>query len=445
MLVDAEKERSGRRDEDFGAIDVAALLAQVTLEAPKGTVTVRGIVETLRPSYRPGMLWGILQGFEEQSTMSFQCPAADALRLKEHVILRGTLTAKKSTKHRRFDFELFGDRIGEWAPSEQVAIPLVTAERRKPKLSLERFLSKDTAKRLVLIGTKTAIQDAETTLDGDSRQILDGIVCTTGLDSLQTVIAEAAQKYDGLCLMRGGGDLESFATWNDSRLISALIDCGRPFYTALGHAHDLTLADKYADESFATASHFGSTYTEIRRALEEREKEQGRVDGIMRAYRKLKAESESAKAGGLDRNMAVFQDAIAELRQLPAALGKQAGQYIGVAVKASVQDDFRRPFEAAVGAAIQGPIADLNQATHHARDVMTKVARKSRFHTWTWLLSIFLLGVLIGGFGYHRVTLSRMDSVQDRLEIIQQQTAPAVSAPRSKSTNGKSVEGRRGR
>lgn len=199
--------------------------------------------------------------------MSFRCSLATAPRLlKEPVVLRGTLTAKRLNQHRGFDLELVGSRVGEWTPSESVTPQLVALERATPKLSLERFLSKDAAKRLVLIGTKRAIEDVETTLRRGSKQSLGTRVSTTGLENLQAVIAEVAQKYDGLCFVRGGGDPHSFTTWNDSRLIAALINCGKPFYTALGHSNDLTLADKYADESFGTPSDLGSACTEAWRA-----------------------------------------------------------------------------------------------------------------------------------------------------------------------------------
>lgn len=48
MAADTEKDNPGQRNEDFGAIDVTTLKEQVRLEAPRGTVTVRGIVERLQ-------------------------------------------------------------------------------------------------------------------------------------------------------------------------------------------------------------------------------------------------------------------------------------------------------------------------------------------------------------------------------------------------------------
>ncbi len=444
MPVNAEKEKPGKRDEDYGAIDVAALMEQVRLETPQGTVTVSGIVKALWPwpdEQQPRRVYGNLQSFDKQSIMSFQCPAATAPGLlEEHVLLRGTLTTKKSTKHRGFDLELVGSKIYGWALSEPAITPLTALKSTRAKIPLERFLSSDAVKRLVLIGTETATVDVKHTLSrGSPKQSVDTRVSTTGLDKLKTVITESAQKYDGLCLVRGGGPSDSFATWNDSRLIAALIDCGKPFYTALGHSTDYTLADMYADESFGNPSDFASACTGAWKAREEREQLQRRYDNLSRAHQQLKAESAGEKSLGLNRNMDVLQTAIAKLQQLPATLEKQTSQYMSMAVKTTIQDDVSRP----IAAAVKGSIADLNQATHNAREVLIKVTKKSRFHTWTWLFSAFLLGVLIGGFGFYRIELSKIDNIQSQLGIIQQQTTPIAPAPESKSTYGKSAKGRR--
>lgn len=47
--------------------------------------------------------------------------------------------------------------------------------------------------------------------------------------------------------------------WDDSDVIKALIDVNIPFFTALGHAHRLTLADKYASDSFPAPVDFSNS------------------------------------------------------------------------------------------------------------------------------------------------------------------------------------------
>jgi hypothetical protein len=145
------------------------------------------------------------------------------------------------------------------------------------------------------------------------------------------------------------------------------------------------------------------------------------------AIKKL-AESMSAREAALDKKTAALNAAIAQIEQLPAALGKQTSQYIAAGVRQSIQDDFSRPIEAAV----KGPIQELTQATYHARIVMADVGKESRFQTWTWLGIMVLLGVLLGAAGCYYFVQRDIGRIDDRLDSIQQQIAPAAPAQAEK-------------
>lgn len=153
-------------------------------------------------------------------------------------------------------------------------------------------------------------------------------------------------------------------------------------------------------------------------------------DEILAVYgsiRKL-AESMSAREAALDRKTAALDAAIAEIKQFPAALGKQTSQYIAAGVRASIQDDFSRP----IAEAVKGPIAELSRETYHAREVMSQVGKESRFQTWTWLAILVLLGVFLGAFGCYYFVQRDIGQINDRLDSIQQQIAPAAPAPAEK-------------
>ncbi len=370
MVADAEEHH------DFGAIDVGALMEQVRLQQPAGTVTVRGSVEALRPwpADQPAFMYGDLRDIADRSTLSFKCPIAAAPLLpKEHVVLRGTLVVKRSTQHRGYDLELLGRRLGEWTPAQPASI-LPAGARTTVKRSLQRFIGDEPKAGLILIGTETAIRDAEKTLSSGVKQMPDSMVCSTALTSLQAVIAENAPKYDGLCLLRGGGDPDSFATWNDPRLVTALLHCGKPFYAALGHSSDLTLVDKYADESFATPSDFGASYAEAWKERERRKWENRRYDRLRREHEQLRAATESRVAAARSTELETH------------------------------------------GNALRAAVADLQQM------------RSTAYPAWTWLVTLFLLGVLSGMVGYHLLTLSRIDGMENQLKLLRQQTvAPGVA------------------
>lgn len=403
MSADAGQENSGSANGDFGAIDIATLIEQVRIEVPRGTVTVRGTVEELT-TYST-IVYGTLLDLDRQTRMTFRCFPAVAPHLHEAVVLRGTLTAIKSKKHRGFDLQLCGGRVGQWKPHILAATAFNTPAPGRAQTPLERFISEGPLKSLILIGTKTGVRDT-TALSGDLGKSLETRVTTTGLDTLLPMIAEEAAKFDGLCLVRGGSDPDSFATWNDSRLIQALVTCGKPFYAALGHASDFTLTDKYADQSFISPAALGSACLKAWEARANAEKKQKQLESAWREIRELRAGKETANASSFDKNIASLQSAIHELSRLPAVIRKEAGHSLGAAVRSSIQSDFVPDIQHAM----QEPITGLKQAIHQAQGAMNGIARRARFHSWTSLLAIFLAGVVLGGLGCF-VGLSRVPGV----------------------------------
>ena len=82
--------------------------------------------------------------------------------------------------------------------------------------------------------------------------------------------------------------------------------------------------------------------------------------------------------------------------------------------------------------------------TYHAREVMAQVSKESRFQTWNWVLSLFLIGLLTGVACYHVYTMSKVDRISHRLDAIQQQITPPALAHDAKPVDGKAAKGKRG-
>ena len=64
----------------------------------------------------------------------------------------------------------------------------------------------------------------------------------------------------GLFILRGGGDNLSDLWSDDWEICQAIADFPKPIYTALGHAKDIQVADKLADESFASPGIIGERW-----------------------------------------------------------------------------------------------------------------------------------------------------------------------------------------
>ena len=165
-------------------------------------------------------------------------------------------------------------------------------------------------------------------------------------------------------------------------------------------------------------------------------------DELLLIYKGHRDMTEAMKAReiALDQKTAALDAAIGQLQQLPLTLGKQTSQYIAMGVRQSIQDDFSRP----IADAVKGPIAEFNQATYHARDVMRQVGEDVRFRSRTWLAFFLLIGFGLGGILGYYFFVQGVNRISDRLDSIQQQITPVVPAPDAKPADGKAAKGKKG-
>jgi hypothetical protein len=241
---------------------VEALLNQIRIERPTGQVLVKGRVERLSawPKSNPRHLFGELVGSER--SIEFRCPIGQGPKaVGEHVVLSGTLTLKASPIHQGFAVQLVGEAVGSWTP-EKPAAPPVVLERRRGRLPLKNLIAQHGLNSLCLIGSETGLGDARAALlrhcpEAPWREV----VCKVAdAEAVRDTFAQTCRDHAiaGIAFVRGGSDPLTLQIWNDQTLLRAFLAQPLPFYTALGHSHELLLADKYSDESFATPSDLGA-------------------------------------------------------------------------------------------------------------------------------------------------------------------------------------------
>ena len=240
-----------------------AIIDSVHLTHPKERVLIKGRVVELRPwpPDKPRNVYGTLRG--EQVSIDFKCPVNRSPRLEgEYTVLSGYLSVKPKRFASGLEILLTGDAVSTWTPSTN-SLPLILPTRTWGRQSLLVFVREHGAEALLVLTTKIGQDDFRTALtqQGASTRICPTVQTRFGdrqkllADLDQTITQHPAAK--ALAFVRGGGDADGLALWDDPELVCALLERGRPFYTALGHSDRLLLADKHSDDTFATPTAFG--------------------------------------------------------------------------------------------------------------------------------------------------------------------------------------------
>jgi hypothetical protein len=97
-------------------------------------------------------------------------------------------------------------------------------------------------------------------------------------------------------------------------------------------------------------------------------------------------------------------------------------------VRAAIKEDIRWPVEDS----LKGPLGELREATHEARNVMRQVRSESKLQGWTTVALMVVLGIAIGSGGSYYFFIRDLGNINDRLEIIQQQIATPAPVPDAK-------------
>jgi exodeoxyribonuclease VII large subunit len=257
------------------------LTEMIRLDAPQGVIAVQGYAQNLRSwaasngrSFTFGELsWGA-------GLIMFRVPAETAPDEGDAVIIQGVLKASVETKGNAHSYrgnwrvELIGHVVGEWTPRVPQARAEIV-ERAGDAVSLEEFLVSAKLSRLLILSTETAQQDItrELTEAGTKARPQFLRVRFDDPKALAAIIENLPRhhSYDALAIARGGGGgLEIVG--NNADVINALNRADVPYYSALGHATDVSLMDRYADQIFHSPTALGSRISQAMRANYRRQK-----------------------------------------------------------------------------------------------------------------------------------------------------------------------------
>lgn len=111
--------------------------------------------------------------------------------------------------------------------------------------------------------------------------------------------SQAAELYEAIVIIRGGGSQEDLAAFNDEKLVRAIASSRSPVLTGIGHEVDETLADFVADVRASTPSNAAQMLLPDRQVLLSRVRSQ--YGSINRAIKQALADRRAMTAQSIQR------------------------------------------------------------------------------------------------------------------------------------------------
>ncbi len=257
-----------------------AVLETVRLVAPMGIVAVQGYAENVSKPWASktgrSLVFGdlVLGG----GVLSFQIPAEVAPEAGERVVIEGHLRAQRATQNnndvRRGNWRtiLTGTVVGTWEPRDPPPAPLPLPDRDEC-LPLDLFIEEHGIEKLLILTTEVGQTDITNELVKarvDARPLFLRANFGDPDAFLQTLARiQASPSVQGLAVARGGG-IGLNVIGSSREVVAALMGKGLPIYAALGHAVDIELLDRYADQVFHSPTALASALQRSIQALSRR-------------------------------------------------------------------------------------------------------------------------------------------------------------------------------
>lgn len=257
-----------------------AVLETVHYVAPMGIIAVRGYVENVSKPWvsktgRSVVFGDLVLG---DSVLSFRVPAEAAPDNRDRVVIEGHLRAQPVTQNtnegRRGNWRvtLTGTVVDTWEPREPPPAPVPLPDRDEC-LPLDLFIETHGIEKLLILTTEVGQTDITNELVKarvDARPIFvraNFADPNAFLEKLTGV--QASAKIQGLAVARGGG-IGLDVIGSSREVIGALMGKGLPIYAALGHAVNIELLDRYADQAFHSPTALASAMQRSIQALSRR-------------------------------------------------------------------------------------------------------------------------------------------------------------------------------
>lgn len=205
---------------------------------------------------------------------------------------------------------LKGHVVANWTP-RQSDEDFEEIPSRTERIPLYDFASRHSLQELVVLCSGTAQTDITASLQRagvDERPQFITANFTDESDFLNKVESlHGTFGVSALAVARGGGGgIDKIG--NSRKIARALVESRMPFYVAIGHATDVVLLDKVADQAFHSPSELGASWA---RALNDRARQADQQKRIADIERRL-ADEQSA-ASEIAAQLSSWQDRLKRL------------------------------------------------------------------------------------------------------------------------------------
>jgi exodeoxyribonuclease VII large subunit len=278
------------------ALTPDALEAMIRIAAPTGPVLVQGIANSVRPWPKDSPLWVYGQLELGGAAIAFKSSIETAPRKGEAVVMCGKLMVESIRPEQRtgrgtHSVLLIGGVVGQWTPRNDQA-PLPELPDRIERVPLADTIHTHGVSSIAVLATGTAWTDIVNQL-AEERIAARPRLIKANFGSASGLLADLRKLKDrddlkAVAITRGGGQGQD-AIGGSHEIIAFLHGLGVPFYSALGHAKDLFLLDKYADQCFTTPTALGATIARSVRAIQSGKDQDRKLENVEQENAKLRA------------------------------------------------------------------------------------------------------------------------------------------------------------
>lgn len=275
------------------------------IQFPKEQIRLCGIVRRVTPKPEMSRVFGDIS--YGGAVIGFSLPIEQAPKEDAPIVIAGMLSLRhdlRSSNHLyRYGIQITGrivDTFLPYVPGTDIELKRSNARISFDEIFRIRSFHEGDKLNVLALCSQTAKRDMEATFSSLLPQewpinIIYQTIPFSSEQAASNAISLAIQSAqpDILVFTRGGGATDEIAvTANSPLVVKTLLDAQIPIYSAVGHDHDVSLADKYSDESFHTPTALAASLVQAWERHWTHRRTAKELDALKKDFKAWRAESQ---------------------------------------------------------------------------------------------------------------------------------------------------------